>query len=268
MSGREILLAWMAAVLIAAGSFGWLLFRPLDIAGEVAERCEGRRTGVMFVGSSLTRDAIPHGWGIFARMTISAPDEANVLELFRGALECDVRMIAIEAQPLTQSTSGQFGPGIAFMTPLRVAMRDARRSLDGLITATSGKVLGPNVRPARRNAVFRPGPDDKPSRDIVPRQLEAPDIFRDLITEAKRRGIRVALIEYPRSDTAALWVGEAETAELQANTAAVAREFGIDLFQTETGSWPDDHFRDRAHMNARGSRRMLGALATWLEGLR
>jgi len=86
-----------------------------------------------------------------------------------------------------------------------------------------------------------------------------PDKLRSALRRANESRLRVVLLTFPRSETLVNYLGETDVRADNENMEAFAKLFGLSLWRV-ADAWPDDHFSDQAHMNARGRQRFVDAM--------
>lgn len=267
MSLRQILSAWLAAVVILAGA--------LLLSGKLspAQALRFEQARVVAVGSSLMTYGWPErgvvaGGKSFRRIGIAVPAEDQLLLLAEQAIGENAEVLLLEVTPFIADFKFETGqqchaPAASFRRELHirhVALVDrfrqlvgARSSLDGMIEPAAldrGQTIDP-----QKLATFYPltfhGPCD-PAR------------LGGLIDLARTKGTKVVLVLPPRSPMGESVMGGADAARLRTEAEGLAARLEIPLFAPLSG-WQDGQFVDHAHLNAQGRARFMAELNRWLE---
>lgn len=267
MTARALAAVWGAAIVLA--------FAAILVLVQAAQRVPPPfppQTELIFIGSSLTRNAIPFdpvpggilGDGrLHARWSISSIDEPRTLDMLQRALGTPAQVIFVEANALTTDTraeSAEKAQGIAgqlnsTIRDFSTTLRDGLKNLEGQpdFTVNTGE-------PDLSSIAWQVTP--KLRRVQMPDEFREPDDrqrLADLLARAKSLGKDVIFYEPPRSDAMISAMGVEKTKEFLTNTSRVAAELGVPLIQFGP-AWPDALFRDPVHLNRNGRVRFLAEL--------
>lgn len=267
MSARGLAVCWLLAVALVTSVFTALAIR---IGSPMTALPDAGNTPVVAIGSSLTRHAVPVDappGGLLGdgrahlRWDISSISEAQTLELFDRAIDAGVDTIIIEANPLafdfgTARPQSRFASAV--LNPWLDMSDRVRRWLKAQVTSTHG------VSDADRlNRQLRIDPALLEA--IYPLKLRAPreaGRLSELIAEAEAGGLEVIFWAPPRAGITTRYLDSEELGDLERHFVELARTYGVGLLSSG-GIWPDDHFVDHAHMNARGRDRFVLELQAW-----
>ena len=283
---------WIGAIALCSALIGTVLIavpeeQPPDMAAAIPGLAEAE---IVFVGSSLMRYGIPQqtaGEGLFAdgrrhlRLTMSRITEKQTTEFLRAAIAAgertaagehaaaEERYIFVELYPYLRTFRDEYLYSWTWGTaaPWDDALRDFGRRLRGIKELLAGE------RQQRRTKAKASVPDVSGmdhsysgSREFYdrfyPERFHPPRGPKQLVTvlsEARARGVRAIFVVPPRSQSVVDYLGADAGKALTAAVAAFGRRFDVEVWSPAL-SWPDDHFKDRAHMNVRGRARFIEAL--------
>ncbi len=269
MTGRRLAMIWGVAValalVLALALVGALGIRAPALTDQLARLADSGPRNI-FIGSSLMEAAIPPRSGTEAplgfphqRFSIRGIDEHRLLMMAEAAAS-RADTIFIEAGSLLL----EFGPPSAAW-PASAIFDFSDRVRDEVNSVWRTRRLdlqreGQYLEQAYDiEADLAAGPADEPRL----RTPAAMDRWRDLALIMAEKGGRLILLDFPRSETAASRLDDEMRDGLPLLVRGLARELDVALFQPAP-FWSDDHFADRAHMNARGRERYLRELRAWL----
>lgn len=267
MTARAIAAAWVAALLLFAMAALALVEAAVRLPPPFPPGTE-----VIFIGSSLTRNAVPLGpvpGGVLgdgrphARWSAASIGEDLTLDLLDRAIASDAPVIAIEFNALTTDTRAEAADKAQGLAgELNEALRDFNVTLhDGWANLTGHP----------EETVHAGEPDLAPiAWQVTPklRRVQLPDTFRapeqrlrldELLARARARGKQLVFYEPPRSETMMAAMGEAKAADFAAHLHRMAQELNTPLILFGP-AWPDALFRDPVHLNRDGRARFLAEL--------
>jgi hypothetical protein len=268
MNGHRLAMVWALAAalalvpaLILAGVLG---SRASALADQLAGLADSGPLSI-FIGSSLTEAAIPPLSGTESplgfphqRFSIRAVDEYRLLAMAEAAA-AHADTVFIETAPLLL----EFGPPRAWPAAAILDFSDrVRREVDSARRTSRRNLQHDGQYLAQQ---YDSAADPVAERTDEPR-LRTPaerDRWRALAARMTKNGGRLILLDFPRSATAASRLDETMRDTAPLFVQELARELGAALFQPAP-FWSDDHFADRAHMNARGRECYLRELRDWL----
>jgi hypothetical protein len=210
----------------------------------------------------------------YIRFAIHSLDEHQTLDLLDLVLKRPTEVVLVEINPIAfdfaferQAQEVWTASILMPFNELRRFSIQTRRGLRVVVAALGG--TAPMIQQATAAA-----PPDRPFHidpdglaRLYPLFLRAPreaGRLRRLIAEAREKGIEIVLSAPPRSATAANYMGRQAALRAQMHFAALAKQFGVPLFQPAF-AWPDRFFSDQAHLNRAGALRFQEELAAWWE---
>lgn len=260
---------WAGAVALALLGVGIPSLAPIEPPPDL------RAAEVAFIGTSLTLQAVPldappagllRDGRRHLRLAISAGSEEQMTALLEGAVAAGVREIFVEANPYLHSFRerpwflGLIAAG--WQEAVHDFGRSIRDSIRGLVTETR---RGTWSHVSQNDVLRAHGEYDGDTSDLsrlYPLRFHLPKdparLMR-VLAEARQQGRRIVFIVFPRSTTAAAYLG-AELAREQARYVnLLAQRYEVEVWDL-SGPWPDNHFYDQAHVNERGRERFLTIL--------
>ena len=269
MTGRDFAKAWALAFSVVAAAI---------IVLTTAERTFDRellKGPIVAIGSSLTAHAIPVGSpgpkGLLgdgrahARFYKILMSEDETLSLVSRATEAGAGTVLMEANAFSFDFAYTVAAGddpwlIKLSKRLEDGLNELRRDFKWVL---GYEPLAPLEEPEGLNnelvITHEMLSETYPLHLHPPRD---PQAIAETLSEAHTRGATVILIAYPRSQTAADYMGAAAQAALVAHLRALADGLGIPLF-LPSAAWPDEYFVDTGHMNPRGRARFAAELSAW-----
>lgn len=276
MKGRQFAWIWSIAILTAVGALVSLAALHQLKSTSYNELCE--TVGLVetaFVGSSLTRAAVPVGGeitppvlpgaGRHVRFYRAGVTQDGLLDLVEGAEICGASVLFVEVNPLISRIIHRHASSTNnLLARIFTLSKNARKEFNILIRRQARNEFGYLQLSTYLEGIFDglASPID-PDYGIAVIPFGFQDRWRKLLGQAQKAGTRIVLVEYPRSASASQMLGLEQQENLQTAARLLAEKEELLLFQTERGSWPDTYFADRAHMNANGRARFLQELNQW-----
>jgi hypothetical protein len=268
-------LVWLGALALASLIFGSIAV--FGSAPQAPSQLQG--ADVVFIGSSLTRAAIPPAGNLFGdgrrhvRLSIrGGMSEQRGTEVLAWAVEASVPHVYVEAQPYlrTMKKNVERYANVTDRGPTWMAgfTGSLNRAVDVVkpVRRTALRILGIDERLPWR---FLDTDDERIGRTyngntkgfetrypLLVHQPRRPLALHEVLSEARRRNIQVTFLMYPQSQTLADYLGPNFVDQMTSAIDTFQREFGVELWAPAM-SWPDEFFRDRGHMNLKGRERYL-----------
>ncbi|WP_282608485.1 hypothetical protein [Pelagibius sp. Alg239-R121] len=277
---------WIGAIaissaLICAAFIAVPQEQPPDMAAAIPGLAEAK---IVFIGSSLMRYGIPQkseAEGLFedgrhhSRLTMSRITEQQSTEFMRAAISAGNetaakdRYVFIEIYPYIRTFRDEhlYGWTWGVTAPWEDRLRNFGRRIRGIKElalggtrqrATKAKASVPNVTDLRLSYDGSRETFNKVYPELIhpPRD---PQTLESALSEARSRGVRAVFVVLPRSQSVLDHLGATAKQEFTDAIAAFGRQFDVEVWSPAL-SWPDDHFKDRAHMNGLGRVRFIEAL--------
>jgi hypothetical protein len=268
---------WIGALALAASCFVALV-----VVGGTRQFSTGlRHSDRAFLGTSLTRSAFPYEGNVddlfgdgrrYARLALPSGNVTELTTLLEATVAADIKEIFVEIYPFIRTRKGT-GRRSKLLAATPVWVGGVTQFLD-----VSAKRIGLNARNSIRTE-FGVKPEgiagrvfvsdanmdnvyDGSSKGIAkryPADYHQPRNARKLgavVSEAKRKGIRLVFMSYPHSQTVADFIGPGSLAEMVDEMDIFSRDFGVEVWVPAL-SFSDEYFRDKGHLNQRGRERFL-----------
>ncbi|HKX09713.1 MAG TPA: hypothetical protein VJN67_16055 [Stellaceae bacterium] len=269
MTGRDFAKVWALAFSLVAAAIVFLTTAERIFDSQLL------KSPIVAIGSSLTAHAIPVRFpepnGLLgdgrahARVNEIRMSEDETLSLVSRATEAGASTVLVEANAFAfdfaYTIMADEDPWIIKISKtLEDRINKLRRDFKWL---SGYEPLESTEEPGALNN--EPVITRKMLSDTYPLHLHLPrdpQAIAETLNEAHSRGTAVILISYPRSQTAANYIGERAQAAIVAHLRALADGLGVPLFMPSP-AWPDEYFIDTGHLNARGRARFVAELAAW-----
>lgn len=267
MTWRALAAAWLTAIALAGLFVLAVLLLPAEKPLPFAPG-----TSAVFIGSSLTRHAVPFDplpQGILGdgrphtRWSVANIDEALTAELMARAIDSEAGIIAVELNSLTTDTraeaarqsQGLAGKMNEWLTAFSKRLRYGYSTLKGE-PRSAIQAGDPDLTPTAWRVT------DRLREVVMPYAFHAPraeDRLRALVASARAHGKTVLFFEPPRPEATIAAMGPERTAAFTANLRKAAEDLQSPLILFGP-AWPDELFRDPVHLNSKGRQRFLAEL--------
>jgi len=263
MTLRGLAIAWVAAVFVCA-----IVSIAVVYAGQNRLDARMAQSDVVFLGSSLTRNALPDHNSVLPlteieadavlRFGISRGSEAELLTLARTAVDAGVQRVFVEANPLFSRLAND-PTGCGYRYKIVSAHKALQQSGQFVF---QGRDVGAAV-------AIRDGQKQGPNHDAIdivfPMRTEGPcaiDAWTSLINRAAET--QFFLISFPRDEFANRLIGAEMLADFEQAAGAIGTELGVQILRLDAlGPWETALFIDQSHFNQRGAERFRAELAIW-----
>ncbi|MEP6867038.1 MAG: hypothetical protein ABJA20_00830 [Novosphingobium sp.] len=276
MTVRQIVWAWLAALLIAAAAV--VAVRMV----APPERPFFDRAQIAVVGSSLMRGAVspfgpdarspqksllgdgrPH-----ARIGMIAAEEWQLIAMANQAVARKVSVLFIEVNPLIRDLPAVDDEHLCDMR--QAGLRHWLKFAQFRIANDFHSGLGlkrierrGDEDPEQLFDAQKITPED--IKRMYPQQLHDPYCRQDLdamMRNARDNGVQVVMVLPPHSRAAEAVQSRAVVTGLRTRAGALAARYSVPLFAPQ-GPWDNAEFYDLAHMNIKGRAHFQAELAAW-----
>ncbi len=277
---------WGGAIALCATVIAAVLWvvpaeEPPDMAAGIAGLAEAK---LVFVGSSLTRYGIPQvasAEGLLkdgrrhARLTMSRITEKQSTELLRAAIgagdasQATKRFVFVELYPYLRTFRDErlYGWTWGFAGAWDDRLRRFGRRIRGIKEALLGEVRQRSMKakatvPDIVGTALSYDGSRKGFESVYPEEIHQPrdhDGLSRALREARLRGVTVVFVVLPRSQTVLGHLGREAAVSFGDAVTALEKRYAVEVW-SPAASWSDEHFKDRAHMNALGRARFIGEL--------